>query len=142
MTDKRLLVVDDEQDFGKFVAEVAAGVGYEVHVTSGGAEFIRAYGECKPSVVVLDVIMPDMDGIEIANWLAGQGFDGHVIVVTGYAPMYAELVEKLSKAKGLRSVTNILKPVRAETLRGALDFDASARESNLDSVTNLSAVED
>ena len=141
MTDRRLLVVDDEQDFGKFVAEVAASVGYEVHVTSGGAEFIRAYGEQKPSVVVLDVIMPDMDGTEIANWLCEQRFDGHVIVVTGYAPMYADLVATLGTTKGLRSVTKILKPVRAETLRDALDFDGSTRESKLDSVTNLSAVE-
>jgi len=142
MTDRRLLVVDDDQDFGKFVAEVAAGVGYEIHVTSGGAEFIRAYGERKPTVILLDVFMPDMDGFELANWLAGQRFDGHIIVVTGYAPMYAELVQTLGAAKGLRSVTKIMKPMRAETLRDALDFDASARESKLDSVTNPSTEED
>lgn len=128
MTEKRLLVVDDEQDFGKFVAEVATSVGYEVQLATGGAEFIRAYEERKPTAIVLDVIMPDMDGFEIATWLAERHFDGHVIVVTGYAPMYAKLLETLSVAKGLRSVTKILKPVRAKTLRDALDFDGSTQE--------------
>jgi CheY-like chemotaxis protein len=123
MTEKHLLVVDDEKNFGKFVAEVAVSVGYEVELTTGGTEFIRTYEERKPTAIVLDVIMPDMDGFEIATWLAEQRFDGHVIVVTGYAPMYAKLLETLSLAKGLRSVTKILKPVRAKTLRDALDFD-------------------
>lgn len=43
--------------------------------------------------------------------------------------MYAELVEMLSVSKRLRSVTRILKPVRAETLQDAFDFDGSVLES-------------
>ena len=38
MTEKHLLVVDDEKNFGKFVAEVAVSVGYEVELTTGGTE--------------------------------------------------------------------------------------------------------
>ena len=43
--------------------------------------------------------------------------------------MYAEVVEMLSVAKCLRSVTRFLKPVRAETLQDAFDFDGSIWES-------------
>ncbi len=45
MTDKRLLVVDDEPEFGEFVRKVATDLGYEVRVTTNGKAFQAAYHE-------------------------------------------------------------------------------------------------
>ena len=53
LADKRLLVVDDEPDFGDFVRQVAEGSGYEVTVTTGGKEFMEVYDDVDPTVVVL-----------------------------------------------------------------------------------------
>ena len=121
-----LLVVDDEEGFGTFVAEVAEGLDYKTRVTTNGREFIKAFKAEKPSVVVIDVVMPGMDGVELAGWLAEQEFDGHVVVVTGYAPLYADLIASQSVAKGMKSVTKLLKPLRAKALRAALTFDDGA----------------
>ena len=116
-----LLVVDDEEGFGTFVAEVAEGLDYKTRVTTNGREFIKAFKAEKPSVVVMDVVMPGMDGVELAGWLAE-----HVVVVTGYAPLYADLIASQSVAKGMKSVTKLLKPLRAKALRAALTFDDGA----------------
>ncbi len=120
MSENRVLVVDDEPEFGEIVRNVADGLGYAVKVTTSGAAFKEAYGPFRPTVVVLDVIMPEIDGVELVQWLADRDSTVRLIVVTGYAPSYAELTRKLGEAKGLRSVTTLTKPVRIARLRAAL----------------------
>ena len=50
----------------------------------------------------------------------------HLIVVSGYNPKYSELARKLGEAHGLRSVTNLAKPVVLADLRAALDDGGDA----------------
>ena len=120
MTGGRLLVVDDEPGFGEFVRKVGVKLGYEVAVTTSGREFMRRYDAFGPNVVVLDVVMPEIDGVELVQWLADRGADAHLVVVTGYTPDYAMLTKKLAEAKGLRSVVTLTKPVRLAALQKAL----------------------
>ena len=120
MTGGRLLVVDDEPGFGEFVRKVAVKLGYEVAVTTSGREFKRLYDGFGPTVVLLDVVMPEIDGVELVQWLADRGADAHLLVVTGYTPNYAMLAKKLAEARGLRSVTTLTKPVRMAALQKAL----------------------
>ena len=71
----------------------------------------------------MDVVMIGMDGVEFAGWLGEQNFDGYVVVVTGFAPLYADLVATLGDAGAIKSVTKLFKPVRVQALRDALTFD-------------------
>ena len=120
MTDKRLLVVDDEPEFAEFVRKVASASGFEVEVTSDAAAFKKVYDAFDPTVVALDIVMPEVDGMELVQWLAGRKSTVHLIVVTGYNAKYSELARKLGEARGLRSVTNLAKPVALADLRAAL----------------------
>ena len=90
MQDKRLLICDDEPAFGRFVKNVAEDLGYEVRVTTDGHAFIEAYDSFKPTTIVLDMIMPGMDGNEIVLWLAKQKCTARLIIITGYTPDYAD----------------------------------------------------
>ena len=76
MQDKRLLICDDEPAFGRFVQNVAEDLGYEVRVTTDGRAFIEAYNSFKPTTIILDMIMPGMDGNEIVLWLAQAEMHG------------------------------------------------------------------
>ncbi len=116
----RLLVVDDDPGFGELVRKVGLKLDFEVEVAINGKEFTRAYDSFDPTVVVLDMVMPDVEGIELIQWLGERGADVHVIVVTGYTPRYAALAKKLAEAKGLRSVAALSKPVRLNDLQAAL----------------------
>ena len=66
---KTLLIVDDEVDFGNLVRRVAEGLGFEVVVLSDSREFKETYNQLDPDKIVLDIVMPGIDGIEIVNWL-------------------------------------------------------------------------
>src|SRR5512143_3159305 len=120
MTDKRLLVVDDEPEFGEFVRKVATDLGYEVRVTTNGKAFQAAYHELQPTTVVLDMVMPGMDGNEIVLWLMQQHYAANLIIITGYSPDYATDARRLAEFKGLRSVTMLTKPIRLAKLREVL----------------------
>ncbi len=73
------------------------------------------------TAVVLVVVMPEVDGVELVQWLAERKSSVHLIVVTGYNPRYSELAGKLGEAKSLRSATNLAKPVALAELRAALN---------------------
>ncbi len=117
---QRLLIVDDEPGFGEFVRKVAVEAGFEVEVTTDGYQFQQRYETFNPTVVVVDLIMPDIEGIELVQWVANREAPAHLIVVTGYSPEYAKLAKTLGEAKGLPSVASLIKPVKVAKLRGAL----------------------
>ncbi len=120
MAGKRLLVVDDEPRFGEFVRKVAVDAGFEVEVTTDGFAFQRRYADFDPTAVVIDPIMPDIEGIELVQWVANHDAPAHLIVVTGCSPEYARLAKMLGEARGLPSVATLIKPVKVARLRGAL----------------------
>ena len=120
MTDKRLLIVDDEPEFGELVRKVATGLGFEARSTSNGRAFQAAYHELCPTHIVLDMVMPDMDGNELVLWLMEQRFDANLIIITGYSPDYARDASVLAEFNGLRSVITLTKPIALAKLREVL----------------------
>ncbi len=120
MIEKRLLVVDDEPEFGEFVRKVASDIGYEVQVTTDGWTFQKVYADFKPTTIVLDMVMPEIDGNELVLWLMDQGYTSDLIIITGYSPDYAKDAKILAEFKGLRSVKTLTKPIRLAKLRAVL----------------------
>lgn len=120
MQKRRLLICDDEPAFGRFVKNVAEDLGYTVHVTTEGEAFIEAYGDFQPTTIVLDMIMPGMDGNELVLWLAQRKSTARVIIITGYTPDYVAHAKILAEFKGLGPVTTLHKPVEVSRLRAAL----------------------
>ena len=127
MSKKRLLAVDDNKPFLEFVRKVAVELGYDVEVATSGAAFKKLFEDFQPHSVVVDLIMPDIDGMEIIQWLANQETPSRsiqVIVVTGYSPKYANLAKMLGEGKGLTAVKTLTKPLKAKALRAALSGEA------------------
>ncbi|HRX61256.1 MAG TPA: response regulator [Candidatus Competibacter sp.] len=120
MSEKRLLVIDDEPEIGEFVRKVATGLGYEVRVTTDGHAFQEAYRELCPTTIVMDMVMPEMDGNELVLWLMEQRYDANLIIITGYNPDYAKDARLLAEFKGLHSVITLIKPIRLDKLREVL----------------------
>ena len=120
MSSKRLLIVDDEPEFGQFVRKVAEEMDFEVRVTTQATHFKEVYEAFEPTAIVLDVVMGETDGIELVNWLADRHYQRKLVIVTGFTPRYAEMASTLSAAKGMTSVTALFKPIDVEKLRAAL----------------------
>ena len=65
----RVLLVDDDRDVADSMAEVLRLLDYEVRVVYGGEEALGVAGRFRPDVVILDVNMPGMDGLQAARLL-------------------------------------------------------------------------
>jgi CheY-like chemotaxis protein len=115
-----VLILDDETEFAQFVFKVAEGLHYEARVTHSSKEFKAAYARAKPDTIVLDIVMPEEDGIEVVKWLVSQGYDGRVIIVSGYSPHYLRMARILGEMNGLMIITQLEKPVKLADLRDAL----------------------
>lgn len=119
MTEQRLLLVDDRPEMGMIIKRVAEQLGYEVRATVHGEEFKRAYDSFNPTTVFLDIVMPDIDGIELINWLNERQCTAKIYVASAFFPSYAEMAETLGAAQGLE-VSFIDKPFQVADLRAAL----------------------
>lgn len=120
MSEKRLLIVDDEAAFGEFVRQVALSLDYEVAVATDVKTFQKCYPDFQPTTIMLDMVMPDMDGNELLLWLLQQGFAADLIITTGYNPDYANDAKILAEFNGLRTVTTLVKPFSLARLRAVL----------------------
>lgn len=88
MADKKLiLLVDDDPDFVEAVRVIVENGGYEVEVAYDGKEGLEAVAERKPDLIVLDVMMPVMNGHEACSKLKGdkETEDIPIILLTAVA---------------------------------------------------------
>lgn len=115
-----LLIVDDEPDVRQLVRDVAEPMGWTVSEASSGRELMDQYALTSPDAILLDIIMPDMDGIEVLNWLAAQGTNARIAVMTGYSATYTEVASALGTSQGLNVAHNLHKPFSIADLRHAL----------------------
>ncbi|MEH6402761.1 MAG: response regulator [Sneathiella sp.] len=117
---RRLLIVDDERDFAEYVGEVGTKLGYDVVVTDNAMDFMSSYREKIPDTLVLDMIMPGVDGVELIGWLAQQKCTSKIVIVTGFNARYVELAENLGEAHGLPFIQSLTKPIKLSDLKDAL----------------------
>ncbi|HEX9375340.1 MAG TPA: response regulator transcription factor [Actinomycetota bacterium] len=78
----RVLVVDDEPAVRQSLDRALRLEGYEVVQAADGAEALRAMGEREPDAVVLDVMMPGLDGLEVARMVRAGGLRAPILMLT------------------------------------------------------------
>lgn len=118
--EQRLLVLDDEKPFADYVRRVAERQGYESCAATRAREFKELFEAFDPTTVVLDIVMPDADGIELALWLKSRGYRGRVLFVTGYNPHFADWAKQLNEFSNFSHVESMTKPVSNDALKSYL----------------------
>jgi len=78
----RVLVVDDDRAVRESLRRSLAFNGYDVHLAGDGAEALAGIGAVAPDVVVMDVMMPKLDGLETTRALRAAGNDIPILVLT------------------------------------------------------------
>ena len=68
---KTIIVVDDNPDIVNIVKTILEGKGYNVMCAYSGAELFTKLKEKKPDLIILDIMMPEMDGLEVLTRLKG-----------------------------------------------------------------------
>jgi DNA-binding NtrC family response regulator len=91
----RLLVVDDENIVGKRLKQVFSKIGFEVETYTAAAPAMAAMAEKPFDIVVTDLKMEGMDGMEVLKRVREMSPRTQVIIITGYAsPATAELAQQ------------------------------------------------
>ena len=78
----RLLVVDDEPNILELLSVSLRFSGFEVHTASNGQQAVTLARSLKPDLLVLDVMMPELDGFEVVRRLRGEGSRAPVLFLT------------------------------------------------------------
>jgi two-component system OmpR family response regulator len=81
-TSYRVLVVDDEKSISDLIATSLRFVGFDVRTAATGSEALTVAEEFKPQAVVLDVMLPDLDGFEVCRQLRSEGLNIGVLFLT------------------------------------------------------------
>ncbi|HWG69661.1 MAG TPA: sigma-54 dependent transcriptional regulator [Steroidobacteraceae bacterium] len=128
MTASRILVVDDEADIRGLLKEILSEEGYDVEVAGDAAQARTARTAQVPDLVLLDIWMPDTDGITLLReWSLTDGYDCPVVMMSGHGTVETaveatrlgayDFVEKpLSLTKLLRTVERALDAGRRKRL--------------------------
>jgi CheY-like chemotaxis protein len=111
-----ILVVEDEPNSREMVTQFLLNRGYHVRSAPDGAEALFMVQEQAPHLIVLDLYMPGMNGIEVIKTLKRRDFRGSIIVLTG-----SQDEKLLEQALELGSVDVLGKPVDLDRLMLAID---------------------
>jgi CheY-like chemotaxis protein len=119
----RVLVVDDEPEVRLVLLEFLSSRGYDVTAASGGAEAVAIVEATKPDLVLLDVAMPDMDGLEALRRIVAIAPTLAVIMVTANAD-----IGITSKLLALGAVDYVPKPFDLDYLDQAVSTQVTAAQ--------------
>jgi len=88
MSQAQILVVDDEPDIRQLVKEILEDEGYSVQVAKDGENARLMYAKQKPDLVLLDIWMPDIDGISLLKeWSVAGNLDSQVVIMSGHGTL-------------------------------------------------------
>ena len=88
MSQAQILVVDDEPDIRQLVQEILEDEGYSVQVAKDGESARITYAQQQPDLVLLDIWMPDIDGISLLKeWSANGNLDSQVVIMSGHGTL-------------------------------------------------------
>ncbi|MCP4693563.1 MAG: response regulator, partial [Desulfobacterales bacterium] len=113
---KTILLVDDESGVCKVLKISLTDAGYDVYTAENGEEALMVFDAVRPPIVITDIKMPGMDGIELLKELKRKSPDTEVIMITGHGD-----IDLAIESLQLQAMDFITKPINDELLEAALD---------------------
>lgn len=120
---QKILVVDDQDGIRILLCEVLRQEGYEVYDASNGEEAIALIESVRPDLVLLDMKIPRMNGLEILKWIKNVTPLTCVIIMTAYAEL-----NLIQEALDLGAVTYFLKPFDINVIRKVVKEQLNSSE--------------
>lgn len=117
MTSNRLLVIDDDPTSSATIGRIARGCGYDAIITTDTDDFRSRVLSWDPTVIVLDLSMPEMDGYQVMDWLARQGCNAHILIVSVHELDRLREAEATGRALCLNMAGVFQKSLNLEKLR-------------------------
>ena len=116
-----VFVVDDELGILDVVSRGLENAGYQTKTFSGGREFERAVARESPDLCIMDLSLPDLDGVAILGELAAQDYQGRILLISGHSQQLLRSVSRLAEDYHLKIIGCVRKPFTIKPLLEALD---------------------
>ncbi len=116
----RLLIVDDNPEICEFIGLVASGLDLEVVTSTSASSALGVIEGLKPNIILLDLCMPDIDGIEMISILGEKHCDAAIILISGMDQRTLASVKALGEDHKLRIHATLNKPMSIETIETTL----------------------
>ncbi|MEM2259946.1 MAG: response regulator [Candidatus Methanomethylicaceae archaeon] len=107
----RILVIDDDPDIREGISEILRNSGYEVDAVETATEAIKKSEENVYHIAFIDIVLPDMNGIEVLKKLKDRIPKTRKVIITGYATL-----ENAVEALNLGANAYLIKPVKPEDI--------------------------
>lgn len=111
----KILVIDDERDMGNLIARVLNRKGLEVKIATDPLEAIGLVERDDFLLIIVDLLMPEIDGIEFIKRVRQAGFKNKCIIITAYPT-----IEAMKEAKSLKVSAFLTKPLTIHELENAV----------------------
>lgn len=110
----RILVVDDEEKNRRYLTDMLSAEGYTVRTVNDGLEALQLAPEFQPEAILLDIMMPNLDGVETCRRLKADPSTGSIPILLATA-----LRERADRLRGLKAGANdfLTKPLDTEEVR-------------------------
>lgn len=128
MNKKRVLCIEDHVEMIELIRLILGRRGFEVEGAAGGREGLRAIQEHPPDLVLLDLMMPDLDGWEVCRQIRARDEFKHIAVIAVTAK--ARTIDRLLGLHIAGMDDFITKPFGAEELIASVERVLSACESD------------
>ena len=128
----KLEILDDEHDFCEYVCAVADGMGFDTSATNSPERFVDEYHLANKEIVLLDLYMPGIDGVELLRFMADARPPTALVLMSGGDELVLKSAQKLADELGLNVVEIIHKPIRKKQLEQLLEKIPEQINSNLE----------
>lgn len=120
----RILILDDESFMQKLLAHMLTGLGFGlVSTCDNGFSALQQIDDPdnRPDLILLDLNMPDMDGVEFVRMLVEHHYSGSLLLVSGENERVLQMAEKLVQAHHITVLGHLVKPVALVELASVMD---------------------
>jgi DNA-binding response OmpR family regulator len=120
------LVVDDDANVRREIVDILVAAGHEIIEAGSAEEGLRLFRESAPELVITDVVMPNMDGLEVITELRRGAFDGPIIAISDAAATRRAVYLRLARMMGADD--SLAEPFSASELIEAIERLQDARK--------------
>jgi DNA-binding NtrC family response regulator len=123
VTNRKILVVDDNKETCDALTEIFAGEGYQTFSALDGRSALDTVKKKKPELVLLDIKMPKMDGIEVLKRIKKIDKEVVVVMITGYGAL-----DTAKEAMRLGAYDYVTKPLDVDFIKAVIRDALSKRK--------------
>ena len=124
----RIVLIDDDRVVGEIVSALAKAMGLQCDITRTPEDFFDRIGP-DTTLILLDLVMPEMDGIEILRLLGERNCKARIVLMSGINIRVIETAKKLAQSLGLVVVGHLQKPFPIDQLQELLGANLPTDET-------------